>query len=115
MAHHEEFVDPPVIPVDKKKIRKIWFTALILAVVTGIEFIIAFSGAGAGFKAFTFIALTIVKAFFIVAEFMHLGHEKRGLVLSILLPTAFLMWAILAFLIEADEIYQAIGNLWNYY
>ncbi|MDB2613221.1 cytochrome C oxidase subunit IV family protein [bacterium] len=33
-----------------------------------------------------FIVLTIIKAAYIVMEFMHLGHEVKGLKLSILLP-----------------------------
>ena len=95
-----------VQPVDKEKIKKIWKTAGILAVVTAIEFAIAFSPVADGVKGFTFIALTIVKAFYIVAEFMHLGHEKKSLVYSIILPMAFICWLIGALLMQAAAIYE---------
>lgn len=115
MSSHDKFVDPPVVPVDKEKIKKIWKTAGILGFITAIEFAIAFSPASHGFKAFTFVALTIVKAFFIVAEFMHLGHEKKTLVYAILLPLMFLVWGIIAFLQEANTIFEATKSLWGYY
>jgi cytochrome c oxidase subunit IV len=38
-----------------------------------------------------FIVLTIIKAAYIVMEFMHLGHEVKGLKLSILLPAVVLI------------------------
>ena len=103
-----EHVESQVVvqPVDKEKIKKIWKTAGILAIVTAIEFAIAFSPLAGGVKVFTFIALTIVKAFFIVAEFMHLGHEKKSLVYSIILPLVFICWLIGALLIQAVAIYN---------
>ena len=39
-----------------------------------------------------FIALTIVKAYYIVSEFMHLGHEKKSLKMSIVLPMLFVVF-----------------------
>src|SRR5699024_9827910 len=41
-----------------------------------------------------FILLTIVKAFYIVAEFMHFRHEVKQLVMIILIPLFFLLWGI---------------------
>ena len=38
-----------------------------------------------------FIILTIIKAAYIVMEFMHLGHEVKGLKLTILLPCVILI------------------------
>jgi len=49
---------------------------------------------------FGFIALSLLKAYFIVGEFMHVKYEKRALALTILVPTVFLVWFIIAFLWE---------------
>ncbi|GAB4331647.1 MAG: hypothetical protein OHK0038_06630 [Flammeovirgaceae bacterium] len=100
----------------KANIRNILKVALILAVVTTIEFILAFSwpdGAGRGILNFLFIVLTLVKAFYIVAEFMHLGHEVKGLILSIILPTVFVMWLIAAIFLEGSSIVQLWYNMWG--
>ncbi|MDW8288492.1 MAG: cytochrome C oxidase subunit IV family protein [Flammeovirgaceae bacterium] len=100
----------------KANIRNILKVALILAVVTAIEFILAFSwpdGAGRGILNLLFVVLTLVKAFYIVAEFMHLGHEVKGLILSIILPMVFVLWLILAVLIEGSSVVQLWYNIWG--
>jgi cytochrome c oxidase subunit 4 len=50
----------------------------------------------------TFIILTIFKAYYIVSEFMHLGHEIRRMILSILVPFIFIVWLIIGMIIEGD-------------
>lgn len=50
-----------------------------------------------------FLILTIVKAFFIVAEFMHLRHEIKNLILTILIPLTLFVWFIIAFLADGDS------------
>ncbi|EMR03028.1 cytochrome C oxidase subunit IV family protein [Cesiribacter andamanensis] len=108
MAHHEhdEVVVTPQ-PADKAHIRKIWMTALILGVVTAIEFLIAFTVDNATFRIAVFIGLTIVKAFYIVAEFMHMKYETKSLIWSILIPTIFIIWLIIALLVEGGEVLDA--------
>ena len=39
---------------------------------------------------------------------MHLAHEKKTLMWTILLPTVFVIWLLGAMVIQADAIYQAI-------
>ncbi|MEQ8471023.1 MAG: cytochrome C oxidase subunit IV family protein [Marinoscillum sp.] len=95
-----------VIPEDKEKIKKIWKVALILGIVTAIEFVIAFTIDAGAAKTFVFIALTIVKAFYIVAEFMHLGHEKKSLVYSIILPTMFIIFLIFILMYQGSAIFD---------
>ena len=115
MSIHEEFIEPEVIPVDKKKILGIWKVAGILALITAVEFLIAFQLPTESFKwtkITIFILLTLVKAFYIVAEFMHLGHEKKSLVYSIILPIILLFWLIAAFLMESNFI---LNDLVNWY
>lgn len=117
MAGHEE-AQIQVIPADKAKIKKIWVTAGLLAIITAIEFLIAFTvPADNDFGKYTriivFILLTIVKAYYIVSEFMHLGHEQKSLVYSIILPVMFLCWLILALLMEANFIANDLRYFWS--
>lgn len=108
MAHHEDNEhEPGVIPANKEHIKKIWVTAAILGIVTAIEFIIAFTLPNSTLRIAIFIGLTVVKAFYIVAEFMHLRHEMKALIWSILIPTIFVVWMLIAFLIEGGEVFGA--------
>jgi len=93
-------------PVDKAKIRNIVRVALILAGVTAIEFLIAFTMDPGPLKVAIFIGLTIVKAFYIVAEFMHLKHEVKVLIYSIIIPMIFVMWLLVALIYEGGAIFE---------
>ncbi len=86
---------------------------ILLAVITVIEVLIALVGKGyiGGWHApvwamaIAMIGLSLYKAYKIVYEFMHLGHEVPGMLKSVLLPVLLLIWAIVAFFWE--------GNYWN--
>ncbi|PIB36490.1 hypothetical protein BFP72_14325 [Reichenbachiella sp. 5M10] len=97
-----------IIPADKEKIKKIWMVTGILFLATVVEFIIAFTVDAGMFKTTIFILLTVFKAFYIIGEFMHLSHEKKGLVWCIVGPVAFLLWLIGAFWIQGEAVYAAI-------
>jgi cytochrome c oxidase subunit IV len=95
--------------------KHIWKIAALLAIITLAEFALAFAwpdSAGRGVLNFLFIVMTLVKAFYIVAEFMHLKHEVKGLILSIVLPSVFILWLILALLLEGSAIIQAVKQYW---
>jgi cytochrome c oxidase subunit IV len=86
----------------------------ILAVITIFEVLFALLGKGylvEGFHisgwitGFVMITLSLVKAYLIVYEFMHMKYEVPGLVRTVLLPTLLLVWAIIAFMME--------GKYWN--
>ncbi|GAB3018036.1 hypothetical protein GCM10027284_41430 [Cyclobacterium sediminis] len=94
-----------VIPKDPAKIKKIWLTALILLVITAVEFVLAFTMERGLLLYFLFIALTIVKAKYIMMEFMHLGDEVKPLFYSIIVPLIFLVWLIIALMKEGAEIF----------
>ena len=94
-------------PVDKAKVRHIIKVALILFVVTVIEFIIAFTIGAGGLRTSIFVIMTIVKAYYIVSEFMHLGHEEKGLKWMIIFPTILVVWLIVALLVEGSYIHVA--------
>lgn len=103
-----------VQPADPAKIRKIWRVALLLAVVTLIEFAFAFTLPRGILLYAIFIGLTFVKAFYIISEFMHLKHEVKFLIWSISLPVIFVIWLIIALLVEGDTIYE-IRELFNFF
>jgi len=96
----------------KAKIKKIIQVTIILSVVTGIEFVFAFIMDAGTARTALFFILTIVKAYFIISEFMHLGHEVNALKWSIIFPLAFILWLIVALLVEGDTVYQ-LRELFN--
>jgi len=49
--------------------------------------------------------MTIVKAFYIVGEFMHLKHEVKSLIWMILVPTLFVVWLLVALIYEGGNMY----------
>jgi cytochrome c oxidase subunit IV len=108
MAHHaEEHSQVTVLPPDKAKIKKLWTVAGILGVITAFEFLIAFTLHAGPLKTTIFVALTIVKAAYIVGEFMHLRYEVKVLIWSILIPLVFIAWMLVAFIYEGQAISTA--------
>ncbi len=103
MGHHQE-AQVTVIPPDKAKIAKLWRVAGILLAVTVVEFIIAFTLPHGVAKTFLFVILTIVKAGYIVGEFMHLRYEVKVLFWSVLIPMIFVVWMLVAFVYEGTKI-----------
>ena len=105
MAHsEEETLHIKVLPPNKEKIKKLWTVAGILLAVTIVEFIIAFTMNAGVSKTTIFILLTIVKAAYIVGEFMHLRYEVKVLFWSILIPMVFIIWMLVAFVYEGFSI-----------
>lgn len=82
--------------------KTIWVTFWILFIITVAEFVVAFAMGRGTFRNVLFIVMTIAKAFFIVGEFMHLKHEVKSLIWTILLPMLFICWFILALLVEGS-------------
>ncbi|MBK8426220.1 MAG: cytochrome C oxidase subunit IV family protein [Lewinellaceae bacterium] len=89
---------------------------LLLGAITIVEVVIALLAKGHmiegvnfkhGFGHYLYMALmvgfSLYKAYFIVFYFMHMAYEVRGLVLSVLLPTTLLIWAIIAFFQEGGS------------
>jgi cytochrome c oxidase subunit IV len=52
-----------------------------------------------------FCGMTIVKAFYIVGEFMHLKHEVKALIWALLIPTIFVVWLLIALIFEGGNMY----------
>lgn len=107
--HHEETTHITVLPPNKEKIKKLWTVAAILGVITALEFAVAFlvPHEYKTLRVWIFIGMTIIKAGYIVGEFMHLRHEAKVLIWSILIPMIFVIWMLVAFVYEGME----IGNV----
>lgn len=104
-AHHDSAPSLHVHPKDPAKIRKVWVTAGILAFATAIEFVCAFTMERGHFLTSIFVLLTFFKTFYIVGEFMHLKYERKILIWSIVLPVTFIIWLIIALLMEGGYIF----------
>jgi len=106
MAHSEENPQVVVLPPDTAKIKKLWTVAGILGIITLIEFGVAFGVPHEmkDLRVWTFILMTIVKAAYIVGEFMHLKYEAKVLIWSIIIPMVFVVWMLVAFVYEGMAI-----------
>jgi cytochrome c oxidase subunit IV len=83
----------------------IWKTFWILLILTAIEFVIAFTMPANTLRVAIFCGMTIVKAFYIVGEFMHLKHEVKSLIWMVLIPTLFVVWLLVALIYEGGHLY----------
>lgn len=86
-------------------------TITILAIITVFEVFFALLGKGYIIHGFhlphwlvggSMIILSVVKAYLIIYEFMHMKYEVPALVKTVLLPTVLLVWAIISFTMEGD-------------
>ena len=98
--------------------KEIWRVTIILTVLTIIELALGFwmmdmpleSSLRLAVKG-AIVILMMVKAFYIVAYFMHLKHEIRNLIMTIVVPLALFIWFIIAFLYDGNS----FKNLRNTY
>jgi cytochrome c oxidase subunit IV len=97
-------------------IKGIWKVFFILLAITVVEFIIALaiptSSMGQSTKNVIYILLTLLKAFYIVAYFMHLKFERIHMIYAIIVPLIFILGIIAALLSESDY-WLAIRSFWN--
>jgi cytochrome c oxidase subunit IV len=100
-----------------KKVKK---TTILLSVITVIELVIGLIiyniHKGPDPSAFLVLAfkgvvciLTIAKAYYIVAVFMHLGDEIRNMIMTIVVPLLLFIWFIAAFIIDGNS-YKNLRN-----
>ena len=94
----------------------IWKTFWVLVIITAVEFAIAFTLTSPDWRTFRnsiFIILTILKAFFIVGEFMHLKHEVKSLIWTVLIPTSLLIWLVVALVTEGSFIGETLSHMFS--
>ncbi|RAU83526.1 cytochrome C oxidase subunit IV family protein [Pontibacter arcticus] len=106
--HSHDFDNAVDIP--KPQTKAIWKTFFILVALTAVEFLFAFTMDAGTARNAIFIILTIFKAFYIVAEFMHLKHESKTLIWSIIIPMALVVWLMVALLSEGSYYFDSITN-----
>ncbi len=60
----------------------------------------------------TYMILTLAKAFYIIAEFMHLGHELKNLIMSLAFPAMLFIWFLIAFLWDGNS-FKVLRNRYD--
>jgi cytochrome c oxidase subunit IV len=93
---------------NKNEVRNV---TIILSVLTLVELALGYMmykwvsdpGFLRNFIKGTIIILMLAKAYYIVSYFMHLGHEVRNLIMTIVVPLALFIWFIIAFLYEGNS------------
>ncbi len=110
----------------KSNQQKIWGVLIFLSIVTTVEVALGITKPQILLTTFLrmkllnwiFIILTLVKAYYIAWDFMHIRDEKSGLKNAIVLPLIILI-PYLAFilLLEGDYIFDIMQNgflSWNF-
>ncbi len=109
LSHHHDINSPE----SKAQIKKIWKVFWILLVITLVEVFIGMQLSHAlpkGLLAFIFLGLTVLKAGYIVAVFMHLGDEYKNFMITVLVPLVLFVWFIIAFLFDGGFWLKINGN-----
>lgn len=98
--------------------RKILIVTALLSIITIVEVLIGiyFSKTHVSPGTWTlikwfYIIMTLVKAGYIVLVFMHLGDEKKGLRVTILLPMVLIFYFIFICLFEGEHLLQYFQGL----
>ena len=99
-------------------VKEIIKVTIILSVLTAVELALGFwmmgmpleSGLRLAVKG-AIVILMMAKAFYIVAYFMHLKHEIKNLIMTIIVPLCLFIWFIVAFLYDGNS----FRNLRNTY
>ena len=110
----------------KSNVQKIWGVLIFLSVVTAIEVALGIVKPEILMNYFLsmklinwiFVILTLVKAYYITWDFMHMRDEKFGLQVSVVITLIFLIaYAAFIFLVEGNYIYDIMYEgfvSWNF-
>lgn len=89
--------------------KKIWQVFFYLLGITALEFFIALvimpMGMNHGLGNFIYIVLTLLKAYYIIAYFMHLKFEKMAFVTSLTVGLIFIVYFIVLLLTEGSYLH----------
>ena len=104
----------------KSNVSKIWGVFVFLSIVTAVEvvlgifrpeFLLQQKFLALNLLNWIFIILTIVKAYYITWDFMHMRDEDSGLRRTVVWSGVFLIAYLVALiLIEGDYIYEVLNN-----
>ena len=101
--------------------KEIWKITWILSALTIIELALGFwmyfshgamSHSMVMFLKGTILILMMVKAFYIVSYFMHLKHEIKNMIMTIVVPLLLFVWFITSFLYEGNS-YKNLKNRYD--
>jgi cytochrome c oxidase subunit IV len=114
VTHHHQNHD------DTGTVKRIWRTFWILLIITIIELglgLLMYAIPSMPSWVVLFIKgviciLTLAKAFYIVAVFMHLGDEIRNMIMTIVVPLFLFVWFIAAFLWDGNS-YRTMRNKYD--
>ena len=110
----------------KSNVQKIWGVLIFLSIVTAIEVALGIVKPEVLMNNFLsmklinwiFVILTLVKAYYIMWDFMHMRDEKFGLQVSVVITLIFLIaYAAFIFLVEGNYIYDIMYEgfvSWNF-
>ena len=105
---------------DGSAVKEIWKVTGILSLLTIVELVLGFvmmrvddASLRLSIKG-GIVILMIAKAFYIVGYFMHLKHELKNLIMTIVVPLALFIWFITAFLYEGNS-YKNLRNRYDPY
>tara|TARA_B100001027_G_scaffold32575_1_gene19689 strand:- start:737 stop:1123 length:387 start_codon:yes stop_codon:yes gene_type:complete len=110
----------------KSNVQKIWGVLIFLSIVTAIEVALGIIKPEILMNNFLsmklinwiFVILTLVKAYYIMWDFMHMRDEKFGLQVSVVITLIFLIaYAAFIFLVEGNYIYDIMYEgfvSWNF-
>ena len=110
----------------KSNVQKIWGVLIFLSIVTAIEVALGIIKPEILMSYFLsmklinwiFIILTLVKAYYITWDFMHMRDEKFGLQVSVVITLLFLMaYAVFIYLADGNSIYDIMYEgfvSWNF-
>lgn len=112
VMHHEH-----VVGGGRKEIYRV---TIILSVLTIIELGLGYSmyyienQLAIHFIKGVILILMLAKAFYIVGYFMHLKHELRNMIMTIVVPLMLFIWFIIAFLADGDS-FNNLKNRYDFY
>jgi cytochrome c oxidase subunit IV len=90
--------------------KTFWVLSLLTVIELGLGYLLYWKHGQWGYlpvisTKLTIAILTLLKAYYIVSIFMHLGDEIRNMIMTIIVPLMLFVWFIAAFLWD--------GNSWK--
>ena len=90
--------------------KEVYRVTIILSILTIVELALGYSMVNMSEQSFSrhlikgiILILMLAKAFYIVDYFMHLKHELRNMIMTIVLPLGLFIWFIIAFLADGNS------------
>ncbi|HVX51442.1 MAG TPA: cytochrome C oxidase subunit IV family protein [Chitinophagaceae bacterium] len=99
--------------------KEIWKVTIILSVLTVVELALGFwmmdmqdDSLEKHVVKGVIVILMLAKAFYIVGYFMHLKHEIRNFIMTVVVPMGLFVWFIIAFLSDGNS-FKNLRNEYN--